>query len=91
MGVLIIVSMEDLNGKDGLLRDRLIHVFFCAPYVDDHCYMIGSLALLYVSVCRDRRDVSGMVDIPRVDYVGEYVFQMVIYCFLSESSSKAPS
>ena len=91
MEVLIVVLMTYLTVKDGLLRVLLMNAIFCAAYVNDHYYFIGSLVLLYIDVCRGCGDVGGMVGIHRVNDVGGYIFQMVICYFIHENSSKVMS
>ena len=63
MEVLIVVLMADLTVKDGLSRVCSIHADCCAPYVDVHYYLIGSLVLVYVDVCRGCGNVGGTVGI----------------------------
>ena len=91
MVVLIFVLMADLSVKEDMLMFLSIHAEFYAPYVDVHHDLIRPLTLFYVGGCRVCGGVGEVVSVLHIYYIGGYLCQIVIYCFLPMSWSKVLS
>ena len=91
MVVLIVVLMAYLTVKDEMSMVLSINYDFYAPYVDVHHDLIRPLSILYVGGCQDHGGVGEVVGILHVYYIGGYISQTVICCFLPVSWSKVLS